>query len=52
MAIKACAPERSNLLRNREEMQMVRELQDKGYCDVTGMTGHLDHVGMCSTSVL
>ena len=49
MAIKACAPERSNLLRNREEMQMVKESLDEGYCDVTGKTGDLDHVGKCST---
>jgi hypothetical protein len=38
MAIKACAPERSDLLWNREEMQMVRESLDEGYCDVTGRT--------------
>jgi hypothetical protein len=49
MAIKACAPERSNLLRNREEMQMVKESLDEGYCDVTGKTGDLDHVGKRST---
>lgn len=49
MAIKACAPERSNLLRNREEMQMVKESLDEGYCDVTGRTGDLDHVGTCSS---
>lgn len=49
MAMKACAPEKSNLLRNREEMQMVRESLDEGYCDVTGRTGDLDHIGMCST---
>jgi hypothetical protein len=49
MAIKACAPERSNLLRNREEMQMVKESLEEGYCDVTGRTGDLDHVGKCST---
>jgi hypothetical protein len=48
MAIKACAPERSNLLRNREEMQMVKESLDEGYCDVTGRTGDLNFVGMCS----
>jgi hypothetical protein len=49
MAIKACAPERGNLLRNREEMQMVKESLDEGYCDVTGRTGDLNFVGMCST---
>jgi hypothetical protein len=50
MAIKACAPEKSKLLRNREEMQMVKESLDEGYCDVTGKTGDLDLIGMCSTS--
>src|ERR1700730_4375860 len=49
MAIRACAPERNNLLRNREAMQMVRESLDEGYCDVSGRTGDLDFVGMCST---
>ena len=38
MAIKACVPERSGLLWNRAEMQMVRESLDEGYCDVTGRT--------------
>lgn len=50
MAIKACTHEKSNLLRNREEMQMVRESLDEGYCDVTGRTGDLDLIGMFSTS--
>ena len=50
MAIKACAPEKSILLRNREEMQMVKESLDEGYCDVTGRTSDLDLVGMFSTS--
>jgi hypothetical protein len=47
MAIQACAPERSNLLRNREEMQTVRETLDEGYCDVSGRAGELNFVGMC-----
>lgn len=45
MAIRACAPERSNLLRNREEMQTVRESLDEGYCDVSGRAGELNLVG-------
>ncbi|KAN0125288.1 Protein of unknown function (DUF3684) domain containing protein [Lactarius tabidus] len=45
MAIQACAPERSNLLRNREEMQTVRETLDEGYCDVSGRAGELNFVG-------
>lgn len=52
MAIRACAPERSNLLRNREEMQMVKESLDEGYCDVSGRAGDLDLVGTCSALVL
>jgi len=48
MAIKACAPERSNLLRNREEMQIVLESLDEGYCHVTRKTSDLDLVGKCS----
>jgi hypothetical protein len=51
MAIRACAPERNNLLRNREEMQMVKESLDEGYCDVSGRTGDLDFVGMCFSAL-
>jgi hypothetical protein len=29
---------------------MVKESLDEGYCDVTGRTGDLDLIGMCSTS--
>lgn len=50
MAIRACAPERSNLLRNREEMQTVRETLDEGYCDVSGRAGELNSVGMWPVS--
>ncbi|KAH9039973.1 hypothetical protein EDB84DRAFT_1476646 [Lactarius hengduanensis] len=45
MAIGACAPERGNLLRNREEMQTVKESLDEGYCDVSGRAGELNLVG-------
>jgi len=45
MAIQACAPERSNLLRNREEMQTVGETLDEGYCDVSGRAEELNLVG-------
>ena len=50
MAINACAPERSDLLRNREEMLVVLESLDEGYCHVTRKTGDLDLqvVGTCS----
>ncbi len=46
MAIRACAPERGSLLKNREEMQVVRESLDEGYCDVSGRAGELNLVGM------
>ncbi len=42
MAIKACAPERSNQLRNRDAMQIVEESLDDGYCDITGRIGDSD----------
>jgi hypothetical protein len=47
MAIKACAPERSDLLGNREEMQIVMESLDEGYCHVTRKTTDLILVGTC-----
>ena len=55
MAIKACAPGRSDLLRNREEMQIVLESLDEGYCHVTRKTEDrktedLNLVGTCSLS--
>jgi len=45
MAIKACSPERSDLLRNREEMEIVLESLDEGYCHVTRETRDLEPVG-------
>ena len=47
MAIKACTPEGSDLLRNREEMQIVLESLDEGYCHVTRKTRDLELVGTC-----
>jgi hypothetical protein len=47
LAIKACAPERSDLLRNRQEMQIVLESLDGGYCHVTKRRD-LELVGMYS----
>jgi hypothetical protein len=44
-AIKACRPETRGLMRNREQMQTVRESLDEGYCNVTGKAGDLVHVG-------
>lgn len=47
MAIKACAQEKSHLIRNREHMQMVKESLDEGYCDISGRTGDLNFIGSC-----
>jgi hypothetical protein len=52
MAIRACAPERNNLLKNREEMQVVKESLDEGYCDVSGRSGDLDLIGTSSAFVV
>jgi hypothetical protein len=48
MALKACSPERSDLLRNRDEMQYVLESLDEGFCHVTRKTRDLELVGMYS----
>jgi hypothetical protein len=44
-AIQACRPETRGLLRNREQMQRVKETLNEGYCDVTGHSMDLKHVG-------
>ncbi|KAJ3776520.1 hypothetical protein FB446DRAFT_721234 [Lentinula raphanica] len=45
MAIKACRPESGNLLRNREQMQQVKESLNEGYCDISGRADDLQHIG-------
>lgn len=45
MAIKACRPESGNLLRNREQMQQVKESLNEGYCDISGRAEDLQHAG-------
>ncbi|KAI0046331.1 hypothetical protein FA95DRAFT_1398210 [Auriscalpium vulgare] len=45
MAIKACTEETNSLLKNRQQMQKVKESLDEGYCDVSGHVGDLDLVG-------
>lgn len=47
MAIKACASERCDLLRNRKEMEIVLESLDEGCCHVTRKTRDLELVGTC-----
>ena len=46
MAINACRSESSNLVRNREEMQEVKESLNEGYCDVSGRADNLLSAGM------
>lgn len=46
MAISACRPEQSNLIRNREQMQMVKESLNEGYCDISGRGGDMLYIGM------
>ncbi|CAE6464621.1 unnamed protein product [Rhizoctonia solani] len=36
MAVAACRPESQSLLRNRQQMTMVKESLDEGYCDISG----------------
>ncbi|CAE7228758.1 unnamed protein product [Rhizoctonia solani] len=36
MAIAACRPESQALLRNRQQMNVVKESLDEGYCDISG----------------
>lgn len=38
MAIAACKPESQSLLRNRQQMAMVKESLNEGYCDISGST--------------
>jgi hypothetical protein len=45
MAIKACTQETKHLLRNREQMQQVRESLNEGYCDISGRVGDLTLIG-------
>lgn len=52
MAIKACTQEQGHLLRNRDQMQMVKESLDEGYCDISGRAGELDYVGKTLTVLL
>jgi hypothetical protein len=36
MAIRACKEERSELLKTRNQMQMIKESLNDSYCDVSG----------------
>ncbi|KAK0195282.1 hypothetical protein F5146DRAFT_1100835 [Armillaria mellea] len=45
MAINACRPEKNHLLQNREQMRIVKESLNEGYCDLSGHSGTLKLVG-------
>ncbi|KAL0956086.1 hypothetical protein HGRIS_002254 [Hohenbuehelia grisea] len=45
MAIRACRPESTHLLRNRTEMRQVKESLNEGYCDISGGAGDLQAIG-------
>ena len=45
MAIKACREERGKVLHNHENMQVVKEALNEGYCDVSGRAGDLKLLG-------
>ena len=51
MAIRACREERSQVVQNKERMQVVRESLNDGYCDVSGQGGDMTLAGL-STSIL
>ncbi|CAE6531048.1 unnamed protein product [Rhizoctonia solani] len=45
MAIAACRPESQALLRNRQQMNVVKESLDEGYCDISGSTDDFTFTG-------
>ncbi len=45
MAINACRPEKNHLLHNRNEMRIIKESLNEGYCDLSGHAGTLKKVG-------
>ncbi|KAF9451267.1 hypothetical protein P691DRAFT_796992 [Macrolepiota fuliginosa MF-IS2] len=45
MAIKACRAESSNLLQNRQDMQRVKEIDNDGYCDISGHAQNMRSIG-------
>jgi hypothetical protein len=45
-AVQACRQEQGNVLHNREQMQLVKESLEEGYCDVSGRADDLTHIGM------
>ncbi|KAI0933780.1 hypothetical protein AcW1_005516 [Taiwanofungus camphoratus] len=48
MAIAACRQERNQQVRGRENMEMVKETQNEGYCDASGAAVDITLVGQMS----
>jgi len=44
-AIRACKEERSDLIQSRQQMQMVKETLNDGYCDISGNIDDLSFLG-------
>ncbi|TBU28918.1 hypothetical protein BD311DRAFT_721461 [Dichomitus squalens] len=45
LAIRACKEERNETLRNRQQMQIVKESLNEGYCDISGHPTDMTVVG-------
>lgn len=45
MAMRACREESSNLLQNRQEMHHVKEVDNDGYCDISGFSQNMRLIG-------
>ncbi|EIW60639.1 uncharacterized protein TRAVEDRAFT_119941 [Trametes versicolor FP-101664 SS1] len=45
LAIKACKEERGEMLKNRRQMQMVKESLNEGYCDISGHPADMTLIG-------
>lgn len=45
MAIRACREEKGDLVKNQEQMRIVKESLNDGYCDVSGQGGDMTLAG-------
>lgn len=45
MAVRACREERGELLKNQQQMRIVKESLNDGYCDISGHSSDLICVG-------
>jgi hypothetical protein len=51
MAIKACSPEKGQLLHHLNHMEVIKEFLNDGYCDVSGQVDNLKLVGELGVSL-